>query len=137
MRSMAEGCVKKGMTSASVCVEPVTSERALARGRYSRSSIAARTRARARPLTWPPLRTRETVLAPTPARAATSAMVAAVVVRIPMILADDSPRSGEESRSRPAVASRDGTGGPAAGAAARDGDVRARRRHVVDERLDL
>jgi hypothetical protein len=33
MRSTADGCVKNGMTSASVCVAPVTSERALARGR--------------------------------------------------------------------------------------------------------
>src|SRR4051794_3550343 len=66
------------MTSASVPVAPVTSERALARGRYSRSLIAASTRARAGPLTWPPFRTRETVLAPTPAWAATSAIVAEV-----------------------------------------------------------
>jgi hypothetical protein len=87
MRSTADGCVKKGMTSAIVCVAPVTSERALARGRYSRSLIAASTLARARPLTCPPLSTRETVLAPTPAREATSAMVAAV--RMPMILAEE------------------------------------------------
>ena len=32
-RSIADGCVKKGMTSASVPVAPVTSARALARGR--------------------------------------------------------------------------------------------------------
>ena len=33
IRSTADGCVKKGMTSASVPVAPVTSARALARGR--------------------------------------------------------------------------------------------------------
>ena len=52
--------------------------------------MAASTRSRACALTWPSLSTRETVLAPTPARAATSAMVA--VVRARVIDANLSPR---------------------------------------------
>src|SRR3954452_5917147 len=43
--------------------------------------MAARTRARASPLTCPPFRTRDTVLAPTPAWLATSEMVAVLRVR--------------------------------------------------------
>ena len=72
--------MKNGASTPIVWVRPVDSARAAALGSYSSASIASSTRMRVEPLTAPEsLRTRETVPTPTPASAATLAIVLTIV----------------------------------------------------------